>query len=82
MTTAETADVKIKPGVGNGNYLVLLDGEKVGEVQKIKERYNIAPRSLTVISWRATPVGQQSDPTNYSTRRDAVRALIERNVHA
>lgn len=61
--------------VADGYYDVLVDGEVVGAVFRLTQRYNIAPRPLTVTYWRASP-RSGGDQTTYSTRRDALAALV------
>lgn len=80
MTTTETT-LKVKTGVGYGHYdLLTEDGKIVGEVFKVTTTYNIAPRALTVTSWKFHLKG---DPTQsslkYRTRGDALKAATERH---
>lgn len=69
----------IKPGTGYGFYdLYRADGTKVGEVFKIVTSYNIAPRPITVTSWRYSLHGLGPCATKFARRRDAVAAAAER----
>jgi hypothetical protein len=67
-----------KRGTGYGHYNMHgADGRKVGEVYKIVTSYNIAPRPITVTSWRYAFNGQRACTTNFRTRAEAVKAAAE-----
>lgn len=63
-------DVKLRRGLGLGHYDVLVDGEKVGEVWKKVQNYNLR-RAVTTVSWLHASGG-----FHYRTREAAVQALL------